>query len=580
MKPKVKKYLSISLALFIISIRINAITAINVSNSERAFLHTDREIYIAGETVFFKLYIINETTHKLSDISRIAYLILRNRTSTPIARIRLKLDHGTTFGSIFLSDTLSSGPYQLSVFTNWMRNSGEESFFTKEIFIANRFDTDLSTLNTFSGTINNSVDSTPQSSAIIINSDKPEYNKRDKIKLALKFPDHFSRALANVSISVTEEVPGLGKDISIGAYLFMQESKSDSVKSLYPGNSGYLPEQKGEIINGNVRDQLSHAIISNSCVFLSAVDSVVNLQYCYTDANGLFRFLLNDYYDGKDLIFSIKDNPENKKYKIELEDKFELKSVFKPIKYEEYKLIKEYILKSQDILSIQKIYKPISATEIKKQFKANNICPRIYSRPYFKVNPGDYVPLNDFAELSREILPPQFKMRKQNGKYYASMADENQHLYMEHEPVVFLDGVYIDNINQIIQMGSNKIKRVDMLCCRFNYGEIVFPGILAVFSKNNEIANIQTNPTTLRVQLETYHAWSVYTAPMAVKGNPDHQPDFRQLLYWNPDIEISPQQNQVPEFYASDHSGSYIIRIEGISSEGVPISAVARFSVK
>ncbi len=160
------------------------------------------------------------------------------------------------------------------------------------------------------------------------------------------------------------------------------------------------------------------------------------------------------------------------------------------------------------------------------------------------------------------------------------MADENQHLFLEQEPAVFLDGVLVDDINQIINLGSGKVKKVEMVCTRYNYGELLFPGILAVFSKNNEIENIQPRPVSLRVQLESYHAYSVYTSQTYEKASSDNQPDFRQLLYWNPDIEISNNYIQIPEFYASDHSGNYIIEVEGISSDGVPISATAKIMVK
>jgi hypothetical protein len=147
MKLKLARYLLIVLALYFINSKVDAQTTIIGNSGERAFLHTDRNIYIAGENLFFKLYILDENSYKLSEISKIAYLTLRSRANNSIAQIRLKVEDGISYGSLFLPDTLSSGPYQLIVYTNWMRNSGEESFFKKEIFIANRFDKELSTLS-------------------------------------------------------------------------------------------------------------------------------------------------------------------------------------------------------------------------------------------------------------------------------------------------------------------------------------------------------------------------------------------------------------------------------------------------
>ncbi|MGA1978612.1 MAG: hypothetical protein ABSG89_12265 [Bacteroidales bacterium] len=551
---------------------------------ERVYVHTDRDIYVAGENIFFKLYLVDYSTHRLSEISSIAYLILRSRTSSVIAKIRFRAEGGTAYGTVLLPDTLSSGLYQIVAFTNWMRNAGEGSFFTKEIFVANRFDKDLTVLDSLSGSTgkrNVSPSGTfKKNNSLEVIPDKTEYERREKINIIMKFPENASGTPANISVSVYEEVPGAESRSSV--HDFLSAKQDNFVSRGFPASDkrDFLPEIKGEIIEGRVIDQDTSAGVANTCVFLSVRDSVVNLKYDYSDTDGVFRFLLNDYYDGKDLFFSIKDNPGDKKLKIEIDDKFELASNFKPGKYKANPLLKDYILKSQDIVSIQKAYQAVYTFEIKKQLKPGNICPEIYYKPSYSVNPGDFVPLNDFIEISREILPPQIRIRKHDDGYIAEMADEKKHIFMEEEPLIFLDGVLINDINKIIHLGSDKIKRVEMVCTRYNYGEMVFPGILAVFSKNGEIENMQLSPGSLRMKPDAYQAYSGFTAPVYSKESSASRPDFRQLLYWNPDVKISKDNNQVPGFYASDHSGNYIIDVEGISSDGVPVSATAKIRVK
>jgi hypothetical protein len=553
-------------------------------SDEKAFVHTDREFYIAGENVFFKLYIINSDSHKLSDISKIAYFILRNSASVPIAKIRFKVEGGIAYGSFFLSDTLSSGLYQIIAFTNWMRNWGEESFFRKEIFVANRFDKELHVLDAAPDPsamqYNNAPPDVKENIYMIVTPDKAEYNKREKINLSLKFPENTSDVAADISISVFERVPGTGNRLSICNYLSKKSDNSISKRLPDLQKLRFLPETKGEIIQGRIIDRKTREAVANSCIFLSAKDSIVNLKYDYSDTNGLFRFLLNDYYDEKDLYFSIKDNPEDNKLKIEPDDKFELNDNFKPLKHQENSYLKDFILKCQDIVSIQKVYNAASSMEIKKQFKTINICPRIYYKPSYSVKPSDFLPLNDFVDISAEILPPQLRIRKHNNIYTANMADENQHMFMEEKPVIFLDGVLIDDVSGIIHLGSDKVKRIEMVCTRYNYGEQLFPGILAVFSNKGEINHLEPLPGSLRLQLEPYQPYSVFINRTYLKENLDYMPDFRQLLFWNPDVKISKNNNQDLEFYASDHSGSYIIEVEGISNEGIPISAIAKIIVK
>ena len=553
-----------------------------IYDSETVFVHTDRNIYIAGENIFFKLYVINKNSHKLSATSSIAYLILRGRGDIPVARIRFKVDHGTAYGSIFLPDTLSSGPYQLIAFTNWMRNSGEESFFSEEIFIANRFDRNLSGPDMYSGKVNsydgNALRDTQKKTLLMISPDKTEYRHREKINLELKIPGNISGLQADLSVSVSEDVPGIDGNISICDYLSVTSRDTIPLMSAETDLYTFLPEIKGEIIQGRVTDQDSPEAVADACVFLSARDTIVNLKYDYSDANGLFRFLLNDYYDGKDLILSIKD-PGGRKLKIEPEDKFELFNNFTPLKYAVNPGLKDYINKSQDIVSVQKAYQTVSVKAAGKQFKTGITCPQLYYKPSYRVYPSDFTPLNDFVEISGEILPPQLRIRKIDDKYVASMADERLQMFLDQEPAVFLDGVLINGLNQIIKMGSNKIKKVEMICTRYVYGELVFPGILAVFSTDDEIENLQPCPVSLRMQVEKYHPYTGFTQPSYEEQSPDDKPDFRQLLYWNPDVRIEEGYIQIPGFYASDHSGNYIIRVEGVTSDGIPVSATAKISV-
>jgi len=56
-------------------------------------------------------------------------------------------------------------------------------------------------------------------------------------------------------------------------------------------------------------------------------------------------------------------------------------------------------------------------------------------------------------------------------------------------------------------------------------------------------------------------------------------PLFKQLLYWNPNVEINGTDNTDIEFYTSDNIANYIIKVEGISDDGTPISLSTGFKV-
>ena len=582
---EIRKLILLSCAgLWLITGDLPASVSLVGNAGEKVFVHTDRNVYIAGENVFLKIYIINESSTGSSEASGIVYLVLRNKNNDPVTKIRFQARGGTAYGSIILPDTLSTGPYQIVTYTNRMRISGEASFFGKEIIVANRFDRELAAIDELYDTVtvqnnNNTTDGVGSISLAVI-PDKMEYDKREKVNLLLKIPVNESGIMANLSISVSEYVPGMDNGPSICSYL--SSTSSDSLSLIDSGRQRYrfLPETAGEILQGRVIDADSGAGVANENVYLSAVDTVVNFQYCRTDTNGLFRFLLNEYYKGKDLFLSARENPAIKNLKIEPEDKFKLGSTYKPLNFGGNPFLKDYLHNSQDIVTVQKIYRNTYSAEAKKQNNVRISTPALYHKPSYSVVPDEFVPLNDFVDMAREILPPQLRLRKQNENYHSYMADESLGMYLTQEPAIFLDGVLIDNIDQIIHFGTEKVNKVDLVCARYSYGELVLPGILAVFSKNYEIENLRPFSSTIRLRLDDYQPYSVFTPPEYIDGNYEYHPDFRQLLYWNPEIVISEDSESVPTFYASDHSGVFIIRVEGISSEGFPVCATARIRVK
>jgi hypothetical protein len=581
---KIRKIILLFCAgLWLIGVDLSASVRLVRNTREKVYVHTDRSVYIAGESVFLKIYIINESSTGSPEESRIVYMVLRNKKNDPVTKIRFEASGGTAYGRIMLPDTLSTGPYQIAAYTNRMRNSVEASFFSKEIIVANRFDRELAAIDELSDTVtilkNNKATDGAGSISLAVIPDKIEYNKREKVNLLLRISVNEPGIKANISVSVFEYVPGMDYEPSICSYLSLT-----STDSLYLNDSGrlkymFLPETGGEILQGRVIDADSGVGIANAYVYLSAVDTVANLQYSNSDTNGLFRFLLKDYYKGKDLFLSVRGSPTIKDLKIEPEDKFKPGSNYKPSNFGVNPLLKDYLHNSQDIVTVQKIYRNTYSAEALEQNNVRINTPALYYKPSYSVYPGEFVPLNDFVDMAREILPPQLRVRKQNEKYHSYMADEYLGMYLTQEPAIFLDGVLIDNIEQIIHLGTDKVSRVDLVSSRYSYGYLELPGILAVFSRNREIENLQPFPSTLRLRLDDYQPYSVFKAPEYIDGNSDDHPDFRQLLYWNPEIVISKDSELMPAFYTSDHSGIFIIRVEGISSDGFPISATARIRV-
>jgi len=106
---------------------------------EEIFVHSDREDYIAGEDMWFNIYLIDKQSGKPSGRSKIAYFELLNPENNPVIQKRLMVVNGFSPGQALLPDTLSSGMYTLRVYTNQMKNFLPGNCFMRNINVYNPF---------------------------------------------------------------------------------------------------------------------------------------------------------------------------------------------------------------------------------------------------------------------------------------------------------------------------------------------------------------------------------------------------------------------------------------------------------
>ncbi|MFA6087769.1 hypothetical protein [Mucilaginibacter sp.] len=104
---------------------------------EKVHIHFDKPFYAAGDTIWFKAYIVTAGSNRPSSISKVLHVNLIDSYKHIVKNMLLPVDSGLTNGDIILPDTLKGGRYRIYAFTNWMRNFGSDTFFEKEIPVIN-----------------------------------------------------------------------------------------------------------------------------------------------------------------------------------------------------------------------------------------------------------------------------------------------------------------------------------------------------------------------------------------------------------------------------------------------------------
>jgi hypothetical protein len=104
---------------------------------EEVYIHTDRDEYIAGETMWFNARVTEKPGMKPSERSMVVYFEVLNWENQPVVQKRIRIDKGSGPGMAVLPDTLSSGDYIIRAYTNWMKNFLPSNCYSKKIRIFN-----------------------------------------------------------------------------------------------------------------------------------------------------------------------------------------------------------------------------------------------------------------------------------------------------------------------------------------------------------------------------------------------------------------------------------------------------------
>ncbi len=102
---------------------------------EKVYLHIDRGFYTAGEDIWFKAYLMDARDHTPNTLSEIIYIELIDPNGKVIAQRILKTKKASAAGDFKIPVKSTMGTYTIRAYTNYMRNFGSQTFFTKEIIV-------------------------------------------------------------------------------------------------------------------------------------------------------------------------------------------------------------------------------------------------------------------------------------------------------------------------------------------------------------------------------------------------------------------------------------------------------------
>lgn len=547
---------------------------------ERIYLHQNTSFLMTGEYLYYQVYCFDSTTELLSDFSKIAYVELINSKHELVFRHKIRLKKGTGQGDFFFNSEIPSGTYKVLSYTLAMSNGSVADFYQKDLVVINPFQSDQSELLDSANAevlSHQIIDKEPSIDAISsmganLVSKKSVVQTREQINLKIKIPKEL---YGNYSISV-RKTDNLTTSSAVKASGFKATFKNKTIPISHAGNKEFqLPELRGELIQGRIRNRNSQDPQANVKIGLSIPDLNYIFKTSTTNKNGDFFFNIDEEYSTQQALIQIIDDPNDALY-------YELISPA-PIDYGKIRFQKYYIDPSfaEEVLNhsignqIQNSYASMHTDELVQYPK---------TRPfYFKSSRSflldDYTRFPTVKETILEVINDVFT-RTNKDKSSIHVRLYSTYTGIDLTTLLIVDGILIQDHSPIIFSDASKIKRINIVDEFYYYGNQVYKGIVSLESFDGNL--IQSNAKyasefqDLFIPLqEKKYFQKDYNSSV----NYDRIPDFRFQLYWQPNLKIEAEETSI-DFYSSDIKGTYEVVVEGFSSSGKGITLKDYIEVK
>ncbi|MGE5420969.1 MAG: hypothetical protein ACM3UT_12335 [Chloroflexota bacterium] len=652
---------------------------------EDVFVHTDRAKYIAGETMWFRVYSFDRKTMQPSALSRIAYVELLNYDNRPVIRRKIYMKEGSGPGDITLPDTLSPGIYTLRAYTSWMKNFLPNGAFVREIGIYNALnikaqvrkpamhyevagkevngliepgfslavnnmkpeflEVSLQTsadfrknngdfLNIFIHTrgninITESVPLTgdvttrtiskkmlipgvnhitvfnsrgkplaerfiftPPSTKAVFNLSSQDAIGRREI-VSLKFmPGSDSITLRTGSVSVTPVTED--KDVGLDEFLLfgnefgndlwlklsgvdLLSSNTASIDSVLAGVSSnwinwnkitgaepvtinFLPEVREHFLSGRIVNGKG----AGDYAILSIPGKQAFFQYATTDPKGNFSFGIPIDEQLRELIIQ----PDDMKGIVNISSSFS-EDYPSPGHVIDTLPVPGYVSDWSVNFQVQKIYGTLFSENVPPQLATEKF-RRFYGKPDVQLVLSDYIELPLMEEIFFELLPGTY-LKKRKSDYEIYVTDPVTNLVYDYPTTLFVDGVRVDDADAIAALDPIIVEQIDVVRERYLVGDYLFHGLVNIITKAGDFTAVTIPDYAVRTYYRVIDPVQKFISPdyMRQEQKNTRIPDFRNTLWWNPVAG----GNSTMEFWSSDIPGEYKITINGVASDGSPVSA-------
>jgi hypothetical protein len=328
----------------------------------------------------------------------------------------------------------------------------------------------------------------------------------------------------------------------------------------------YPPEYSGHIITGRLTDMRTGAPLTRRIVTLSSPGIDYRFQAGITDSTGRMIFDVKDFY-GQGGIVIHTGRTVDSPVKVDIFSPFSEQYGGEPLPPFTLPDEQRQSLSDRSVnMQVQNIY----SNDSLQRFRAPQVDTlHFFNRPDKIYMLDDYTRFTTIEEVFREYVT-EINVNRPHGKLHVLMLDEpNRQFFDDENNLVLLDGVPVPD-DKIFSYDPLKVKRLETVARRYFLGPAAYSGIASLTTYKGDYEGLELDRHCTLLDYEGLQWKREFYSPVyeTKEQKAGRVPDFRNLLFWSPDLHINGREKRQLSFYTSDLSGTYLIVAQGITADG------------
>ncbi|MCB2408657.1 hypothetical protein [Hymenobacter lucidus] len=340
----------------------------------------------------------------------------------------------------------------------------------------------------------------------------------------------------------------------------------------------FYPETSGHWIQGKLTKSATGQPAPNVPVYLSSPSRQARLYNCISKPDGTIQFEMRDFYGPKEII--VQNNTQlDSSYRAEIYSPFSAQYAagqVVPFKFSEF--FRPEIAQRHVQSQLQTAY----YKKLNSRYKLPaNDSVAFYGKPDETYLLDAFTRFKVMEEVMREYVPGVLVRIRKDGFHFQVMDHLNKTVMVDN-PMVLLDGVPIFDIDKVVALDPLKIQKLEVITSNYFHGREVYRGLVSYTTYKGDLGSYKLDPHALLQEYEGLQLQREFYSPRyeTDPAKQSRQPDFRNLLYWNPDVTTSAGRSTELDFYTADQPGKYLVVVQGMTANGHAGSTRYTFEVK